>query len=171
MHCRRFCCRCLLLRLHSLLCQYRLFQFVLVFLFSLIVFSFSGSSGICIVDDVFRVGSWRTEVLVGQNLAEDGFSLKDSLCCWLMGLIWTDLTESGLQKLIYLVLKPLIKESFFLLPVWWHFRDSGRHLAQSTCIRWVEGRDLRSPVPNHQWCWSRGTRGQKDNFLLKRQVH
>lgn len=85
MPCRRFYCRCLLLGLQSLLCHYLfwvfLLQFVLVFLFSLLVLSFRGGGGISVVDDVFRVGSCRTEVLVGQDLTEDGFSLKQFMLC------------------------------------------------------------------------------------------
>lgn len=85
MPCRRFYCGCLLLGLQGLLCRCLfwvfLLQFVLVFLSSLLVLSFSGGGGISVVDDVFGVGGCRTEVLVGQDLAEDGFGLKQFVLC------------------------------------------------------------------------------------------
>lgn len=82
---RRYYCGCLLLGLQSLLCHCLfwvfLLQFVLVFLSSLLVLTFSGGGGVSVVDDVFGVGSCRTEVLVGQDLTEDGFGLKQLVLC------------------------------------------------------------------------------------------
>lgn len=49
------------------------------FLLLFLVLSPRGGGSVSIIDDVFRVWSRRTEVLVRENLVEDGLGLKQML--------------------------------------------------------------------------------------------
>lgn len=55
-------------------------SFLLLFLVFLVLVSSCGGAGVVsVVDDVFGVGSRRTEVLLREDLVEDGLSLSDGV--------------------------------------------------------------------------------------------
>lgn len=45
----------------------------------LLVLLLSRGGGVSVVDDIFRVGGRRTEVIVGENPVEDEFGLKENV--------------------------------------------------------------------------------------------
>lgn len=125
MHCRRslLCLRILLC--HCLLFQFSLPWLLLLVLFSLRVLSFRRGGGVSVVDDVFGVGSWRTEVLVGEDLTEDGFSLKRSsrsVCRHWTRLTWMDLARG---RWSHQCRRPVLKPVTCLMAFSWLRAPSG----------------------------------------------